>query len=48
MVSPSSSSAYPGADGNIVFARMLKELQYGIALASLVRLRGRDGFIDAD
>ena len=44
---PSGSSAYAGADGKIVFARMLKELQYGIALASLVRLRGRDGFIDA-
>ena len=45
---PSGSSAYAGADGKIVFAQMLKELQYGMALASLVRLRGRDGFIDAD
>ena len=45
---PSCSPAYPGADRKIVFARMLKELQYGLALASLVRLRGRDGFIAAD
>ena len=44
---PSFSPDGLGADRSIVFARMLKELQYGVALASLVRLRGRDGSIDA-
>jgi hypothetical protein len=33
---------------NVLFSRLLKEFQYGVALASLMRLRGVDGFISSD
>jgi hypothetical protein len=33
---------------NVLFSRLLKEFQYGVALASLMRLRGVDGFLSSD
>jgi hypothetical protein len=43
-------AAQPGPadiDCNVLFSRLLKEFQFGVALASLLRLRGVDGFIPA-
>ena len=45
-VATSASSPEAAALG-VCFSRMLKELQHGIALATLARLRGRDGFISS-
>jgi hypothetical protein len=51
--SPSSSA--PPSDSqsaitarSVCFSRLLKEFQFAVALASLERLRGRDGFIPVD
>mmetsp|Transcript_37188 Transcript_37188/g.98987 ORF Transcript_37188/g.98987 Transcript_37188/m.98987 type:complete len:251 (+) Transcript_37188:1061-1813(+) len=32
---------------SVTFSRLLREFQYGVALATLMRLRGRDGFVSA-
>ena len=47
--SPSCSSSTPvdHLAHDVCFSRLLKELQHGLALATLSRLRGSDGFIPA-
>jgi hypothetical protein len=49
---PSASASPCGSQDDpvvhsVTFSRLLKEFQHGVALATLLRLRGRDGFISA-
>ncbi len=43
----SLSSQDVSTNRHVLFSRLLKEFQHGIAIATLLRLRGRDGCVAA-